>query len=78
MAALSVEELYERYVKRLSANERLRLVSMTAEQLGRESAKETGEEASLLELEGLGAHLWQGIDAQEYVKKLRAEWDHRP
>ena len=33
---------------------------------------------SLLELEGLGADLWQGIDAQHYVDELRQEWDQRP
>ena len=34
-------------------------------------------ERSLLELEGLGAHLWQGVDAQEYIHEIRSEWDHR-
>ncbi len=77
MAVLTVEQVYERYVKRLPVAERLRLVSMTAEQLRRESATDAHEERSLLELEGLGAHLWQGIDAQEYVRELRSEWDHR-
>jgi hypothetical protein len=33
---------------------------------------------SLLELEGLGAGLRHGMDAQEYVDELRREWDHRP
>jgi hypothetical protein len=33
---------------------------------------------SLLELEGLGAEIWKGIDAQEYVNQLRSEWDDRP
>src|SRR5258707_1655847 len=33
---------------------------------------------SLLELEGLGAELWLGMDAQEYVDDFRREWDHRP
>ena len=33
---------------------------------------------SLLELEGLGAEIWEGVDAQEYVNELRKEWDHRP
>jgi hypothetical protein len=28
---------------------------------------------SLLDLEGLGAELWQGIDAQEYMNSLRDE-----
>lgn len=26
---------------------------------------------SLLELEGLGAEIWEGVDAQEYVNELR-------
>jgi hypothetical protein len=30
-------------------------------------------ESSLLELEGPGAEIWQGIDAQQYVNELRDE-----
>jgi hypothetical protein len=30
---------------------------------------------SLLDLAGLGAEVWQGMDAQQYVDQLRAEWD---
>jgi hypothetical protein len=26
----------------------------------------------------LGAELWHGMDAQDYVDELRREWDHRP
>lgn len=33
---------------------------------------------SIMELHGLGAEIWAGIDAQEYVNELRKEWDHRP
>ena len=33
---------------------------------------------SLLELEGLGAEIWLGLDAQAYVDELRSEWDQRP
>ena len=32
---------------------------------------------SLLELEGLGEEIWQGIDPQVYVTELRKEWDQR-
>ena len=79
MAVLSVEELYERYVRPLSPRDRLRLITMTTEELSQESAVEPKSgERSLLELEGLGAHLWKGIDAQEYVRELRSEWDDRP
>ena len=31
-----------------------------------------------MELHGLGAEIWEGVDAQEYVNELRKEWDHRP
>lgn len=34
-----------------------------------------GKPHSLRELRGLGKHIWEGVDAQEYVNKLRDEWD---
>ena len=37
----------------------------------------TPKQHSIRELEGLGAEIWQGIDAQEYVNKLRSEWNNR-
>lgn len=30
---------------------------------------------SILELEGLGKEVWQGIDAQEYVNQERDSWN---
>ena len=33
---------------------------------------------SILDLEGAGAELWHGQDAQEYVNAIRDEWDERP
>lgn len=32
---------------------------------------------SILELRGLGKEIWEAIDAQEYVNRLRDEWDER-
>ena len=29
---------------------------------------------SLMYLRGLGKEIWKGVDAQDYVKKLRDEW----
>jgi len=37
--------------------------------------RETSGRENLMQLKGLGKHLWNGIDAQEYVRKLRNEWD---
>ena len=30
---------------------------------------------SLLELKGIGKHLWKGLDAQDYIDNLRDEWN---
>lgn len=30
---------------------------------------------SIMELEGLGAEIWEEIDAREYVRQERASWD---
>ncbi len=80
MSTVTIEQLYEQYVKPMSAVEQLRLVTMITQQLVREPVlTKTVEEPkhSIMELHGLGAEIWQGIDAQEYVNKLRQEWDHR-
>lgn len=33
------------------------------------------KQRSIMELEGLGAEIWEGIDAREYVRKERESWD---
>jgi hypothetical protein len=33
---------------------------------------------SIRELRGLGKDIWAGIDVQDYINQLRAEWDQRP
>jgi hypothetical protein len=30
---------------------------------------------SVMELEGLGADIWNGMDAQDYINKERSSWD---
>lgn len=79
MTAMTVEQLYKQQIKLLAAAERLRLVALIAHDLATMApASEAPRQRSLLELEGLGAEIWEGIDAQEYVNELRQEWDHRP
>jgi len=62
-------EIYEEHVKQMPRAERLRLVELIVREMAI-SEKPRGER-SLLELEGLGAEIWRGIDAQEYVNNLR-------
>jgi hypothetical protein len=78
MAALNLEELYDRYIRPLPPEERLRLLAMTARDLAQTSeGAQDRPKRSILELEGLGAELWEGVDAQAYIHELRKEWDHR-
>ena len=75
MMEAKVEEIYTKYIKNLSIGDRLRLLELTARDLVVADKK---PKRSLLELEGLGADIWHGVDAQEYVNGLRSEWSHRP
>jgi hypothetical protein len=59
-----------RSVESLSRAEQLRLISELAEYLRTHVAPEA--RTSILELQGLGKEIWQGIDAQEYVNRERA------
>ncbi len=79
MATMTAKEIYEQLVKRLPREERLHLVEMVNKDLAARPLDEPEKnKRSLMELHGLGAEIWQGIDAQEYVNELRKEWDHRP
>ena len=77
MTALATDELYERQIKVLPVAERMRLLALIATDLA-DLVAVSPQKRSILELEGLGAELWQGVDAQEYVSALREEWDQRP
>jgi hypothetical protein len=73
--AMTVAEIFEQ-TQSLTLQERKELMKLMIDDM---DAPETqDEEHSILELEGLGAELWQGIDPQEFIKQLRSEWDHRP
>jgi len=58
-----------------SVDERKELISILVDTLTEPTTQP--KKRSLLELEGLGKDIWEGIDAQEYVNELRREWDHR-
>jgi hypothetical protein len=62
-----------RSVESLSRVEQLRLISELAEYLRVHTTPE--KRTSILELQGLGKEIWQGLDAQEYVNHERTSWD---
>ena len=71
--------IYQQYVRPLSKEDQLELLAEMAIGLANdEGDPERSKKRSLMELEGLGAEIWEGIDPDEYVNELRNEWEHRP
>ena len=64
-------ELALQIAEKLSPEERARL----AQELAEPRADELRPRRSILELRGLGAEIWEGVDAQEYVNAERATWE---
>ena len=70
-------EIYKQYIKSLPPEERLRLLALMARDLASETSQVgQGADRSIMELHGLGKHIWEGVDAEDYVSGLRAEWSY--
>lgn len=65
---------YIKGIEHLRPEEQLSLIEIISSRMKR-SLLEEKIKHSILELEGLGADIWTGIDAQEYVRKERNSWD---
>lgn len=76
MATADIDKIYMQHIKPLPAEDRRRLLTIMVRDLT--PPLDERKTRSLMELEGLGAELWEGLDAQEYVNELRKEWNHRP
>ena len=72
----TIEEIYQQYIKPLPNNEKLRLIAKVSGAMAETEVEKPRR--SLMELEGLGKEIWEGIDVQEYVNEMRDEWEHRP
>jgi hypothetical protein len=59
-------------IQRFPLQEQRRLLKDLATMLSKSKAQ---PRHSLLELEGLGKEIWQGIDPQQYVDEERNSWD---
>lgn len=67
---------YERVLqmtRKLEVSEQLRLLEALAEEVRHRVEKP--QRRSIMELEGLGAEIWQGMDAQKYVDEERKSWE---
>jgi hypothetical protein len=73
MTTTDLDQIYEQQIKPLPRAARLQLLARIAQDLA--VSDEPPRDRSIMELHGLGAEIWQGIDAQQYVNELRDEWD---
>lgn len=69
MSDNSYEDILSRARQELSASEQLKLINALSQPAGSGATRH-----SILELEGLGKQLWQGVDADDYVRKERDAW----
>lgn len=60
----------------LDIDEQLTLLEVISARIKKSITKRRNKN-SIMELEGLGADIWKGVEAQEYVNKERASWDYR-
>lgn len=70
---MSIQEIFQQ-VQSLPIDEQTELIKLLIDAIAHPQ-RYGQKKRSLLELEGLGADIWDGVDAQEYVKQLRDEWD---
>ena len=60
--------------QRLSPEEQEQLLEEIEALIRRRITSNKGTVHSLLELEGLGAEVWKGIDPQKYIEEERRSW----
>jgi hypothetical protein len=71
-------EMIMREIRTLPVEDRKQLISLIVDTLTEPQTGPAQKQRSILEFEGIGAELWEGVDAQEYVDRLRSEWGDRP
>jgi hypothetical protein len=67
-------EDYAKGIERLRPDEQLNLIEIISGRL-KINLRRKKIRHSVMELEGLGAHIWKGVDAQQYVNKERKSWN---
>lgn len=71
MAADAYNDILKRAQSELSTEEQSKLVEELAQLAGRKN----GKRHSILELEGFGKEIWEGIDVDEYIAQERDSWN---
>ena len=76
MATLNIKNLPDALYRKLQARARRERRSVAQEVTHLlSSALEPPKPLSILDLQGLGKELWEGIDPAEHVRRERTSWD---
>jgi plasmid stability protein len=76
VATLNIKNLPDDLYEKLKARAKRERRSVTQEVTGLlAAALESPKALSIMDLQGLGAALWQGVDAVAHVETERASWD---
>jgi hypothetical protein len=71
MNVTNAEKVYKE-ISLLTDNEKITLLSKLMLEISANIKKE--QKVNIYDLKGVGKDIWEGIDAQEYVKKERESW----
>jgi hypothetical protein len=72
---MTVAQMVEQ-ARRLTHQEQIELLKRLVDLVAQPSSIQ--KTRSILEFEGVATHLADEEDPQEYLKRLRSEWDERP
>ena len=78
MQKSSADSIYNKHLKALPVEQQLEIIEVIAEKVSDSLRKLQPSTKNILDLEGVGADLWNTVDAQTYVNTLRNEWNNRP
>lgn len=70
---MSTYQEIRRQIESLTLLEQMRLMEELTKIVNHR--KSTKIKHSIMELEGLGKEIWQGIDAQKYIEQERQSWN---
>ena len=70
--AMTYQEIRHQ-IENLTPDEQLQLLEELAAMVRRRMT--SNPKRNIMELEGLGKEIWQGIDAQAYIDQERASWN---
>ncbi len=72
---MSIYNEVRRQAENLTPEEQMRLIEDLSRLIRQKVTLTPKPKRSILELEGLGKEIWNGIDAQEYVNQERNSWN---